>query len=211
MSDGVDFLQADKHESLLQIDSMILMRIVKHSQSFQILSLQCLCNISKKKLKTKLIFCMQINIKASLKFISRLWVSKFSTRLILLLLLLLMVMIKHSQISQSNKFAIFLHYLKKEVRNGGHFSHGDKRQTFYKLVLSFFMEMARHVQNTQSRKWVIFLQYLFYCDAKHSYILWGSSHVCCYWSIFGLEFNIPLSTIKKPKLGLINYICPSLL
>ena len=31
----VDFLHADKHESLLQIDSMILMGIVKHSQNFQ--------------------------------------------------------------------------------------------------------------------------------------------------------------------------------
>ena len=29
------FLHADKHESLLQIDTMILMEIVKHSQSFQ--------------------------------------------------------------------------------------------------------------------------------------------------------------------------------
>ena len=30
-----DFLHADKHESLLQIDSMILIVMVKHSQSFQ--------------------------------------------------------------------------------------------------------------------------------------------------------------------------------
>ena len=35
MSDEVDFLLADKHESLLQIDSMILMGMVKHSQSSQ--------------------------------------------------------------------------------------------------------------------------------------------------------------------------------
>ena len=35
MSDEVDFLHADKHESLLQIDTMILMGIVKHSQSSQ--------------------------------------------------------------------------------------------------------------------------------------------------------------------------------
>ena len=33
--DEVDFLHADKHENLLQIDSMILMGMVKHSQSFQ--------------------------------------------------------------------------------------------------------------------------------------------------------------------------------
>ena len=35
MSDEVDFLHADKHESLLQIDTMILMGIVRHSQSSQ--------------------------------------------------------------------------------------------------------------------------------------------------------------------------------
>ena len=31
MKDEVDFLPADKHESLLQTDTMILMGIVKHS------------------------------------------------------------------------------------------------------------------------------------------------------------------------------------
>ena len=63
-----------------------------------------------------------------------------------------MGMIKHSQITQSNKFAISLQYLKKEVRNGGHFWHADKRQRFYKLVLSFLTEVAIHIQNTQNRK-----------------------------------------------------------
>ena len=31
VSDEVDFLYADKHESLLQIDIMVLMGMVKHS------------------------------------------------------------------------------------------------------------------------------------------------------------------------------------
>ena len=35
MSDEVDFLHGDKQESLLQIDSKILMGMVKHSQSTQ--------------------------------------------------------------------------------------------------------------------------------------------------------------------------------
>ena len=34
-SNEVDFFHVDMHENLLQIDSMILMGIVKHSQSFQ--------------------------------------------------------------------------------------------------------------------------------------------------------------------------------
>ena len=35
LSDEVDFLYADKYESLLQIDTMILIMMVKHSQSSQ--------------------------------------------------------------------------------------------------------------------------------------------------------------------------------
>ena len=35
VSDEVNFLHADKHESLLQIDTMILMGMVKHSYSSQ--------------------------------------------------------------------------------------------------------------------------------------------------------------------------------
>ena len=69
--------------------------------------------------------------------------SKFPTNLTLSLL---MGMIKHSQITQSNKFAISLQYLKKDVRNGGHFWHADKRQSFYKLVLSFLKEVARRLK-----------------------------------------------------------------
>ena len=33
VNDEVDFLHADKHESVIQIDTMILMGMVKHSQS----------------------------------------------------------------------------------------------------------------------------------------------------------------------------------
>ena len=33
LSDEVDFLHADKHENILQVDSMILMGMIKHSQS----------------------------------------------------------------------------------------------------------------------------------------------------------------------------------
>ena len=72
------------------------------------------------------------------------------------ILSLLMGMIMHSQNTQSNKFALSLHYLKKEVRNEVHFLHADKHQSFYKLAL-FLMEVARHVQSNQNGKLVIFL------------------------------------------------------
>ena len=35
VSDEIDFLYANKHESLLQIDTMTLIGILKHSQSYQ--------------------------------------------------------------------------------------------------------------------------------------------------------------------------------
>ena len=71
-----------------------------------------------------------------------------------------MGMIKCFQITQSNKFAISLQHLKKEVSNGDHFWYADKRQSFYKLVLSLLMEVTRHVQNTQNGKLVIYSQYV---------------------------------------------------
>ena len=71
-----------------------------------------------------------------------------------------MTMINCFHITQSNKFAISFQYLKKEVRSGDHFWHADKRQSLYKLALSFLMEVARHVQNTINRKLVIFLQFV---------------------------------------------------
>ena len=76
-----------------------------------------------------------------------------------MILSLLMGMIKHSQSTQSNKFAKSLQYLKKEVRERVHFCHAHKHQSFYKLALSFLMEVARHVQRTKNTKLVIFLQY----------------------------------------------------
>ena len=71
-----------------------------------------------------------------------------------------MGMINCFQITQSNKSVISLQYLKKEVRNGDNFWHTDKRQSFYKLVLSFLMEVAIHAPNTQNGKLLIFLQYI---------------------------------------------------
>ena len=47
VSDEVDFLHANKHESLLQIDAMILKGTAKHSQNYQNSKVQCLYNTSK--------------------------------------------------------------------------------------------------------------------------------------------------------------------
>ena len=186
LSDEVDFLHADKHESLLQIDSMILMGMVKHSQSSQNSKFAMSLQYLKKEVRDEVDFLHVDKHQSFLQADFNTLSIKVSYKVILLLLL---GMIKHSQSTQSNKFAISLQYLKKEVSNRGHFRHADKRRSFYKLILSFSMEVTRHVQNTQNRKLRIFLQYIkkngrncfvFYCDAKHSDILQESSHVRCY-------------------------------
>ena len=69
VSDEVDFLHGNKHESFLQIDTMIF---DGDGQAFP--------KFSKTKLKMKLILCMQIYSKVSEKLISRFWASKFSVR-----------------------------------------------------------------------------------------------------------------------------------
>ena len=77
----------------------------------------------------KLVSCMQINIKVYYKLsivsykVSHKLGIKVSYKVIQSLL---MGMIKYSQSTQSNKFAMSLQYLKKEVANG--------HQSFYKLA-----------------------------------------------------------------------------
>ena len=129
------FLHADKYESYGQIDTIILMEMVKHPQSTQT-GLQYVSNISKKKLEMKLIFCMQVRIKVSYKLILTLWTSQFPTRW------------------YCNYWNIFTISPKKLVIESTFLF------SFYKLALLFCMEVARHVESTQKRKLVIFLQRL---------------------------------------------------
>ena len=70
VSDVVHFLHADKHESLPQIDTMISIGMIKHSQSSQIAKFPMfLWYLKKEDSQMKLIFSMQINIKVSYKLI----------------------------------------------------------------------------------------------------------------------------------------------
>ena len=78
----------------------------------------------------------------------------------MVILTLLIGLIKHSQITQSNKFAITLQYLEKEVMDGVHFLNVDKHLSFCNLALSFLMEVTRHLQSTQNKKLIRFLQCL---------------------------------------------------
>ena len=95
----VQFLHEDKHESFPQIDTLI--------SDPKITSLQCLYNTSKKKLDIKLIFCKQ-KYQSFLKVDFNILGVKFSYKL---RLSVLMGMIKHSQSTESEKFAISVQYL----------------------------------------------------------------------------------------------------
>ena len=113
VSNEIDFLRADKHESLLQIDKMILM--VKHSQSSQSCNFAVSLQYLKKEVRDEVDFLHVDNYQSFLQVDFNTLGIKFSLKL---KLSLLMGMIKHSQSTQSNKFAMSLQYLKKEVRNG---------------------------------------------------------------------------------------------
>ena len=198
VSDEVDILHADKHESLIQIDTMVLMGMAKHSQSSQNSKFAMSLQYLKKEVRDEVDFLHADKHQSFLLVDFNTLGIKISCNVMLSFLI---GMIKHSQSTQSIKFAqgcyrakllmfLVLQYLKKEDRNGFHFLHADKHQSFYKLGLSFLMEVVRHVQSTQNMKLVIFLEYIiksvttvfvFYCDAKHSDVLRGSTHVHCHF------------------------------
>ena len=81
-------------------------------------------------------------------------------------------MVKFQKISLQC-FAMFLQYLKKEVRDKVYFLHAHKHQSFlqvdfntlgrkvcYKGILSLLMGMIKHPQSTQIIKFAILVQYL---------------------------------------------------
>ena len=125
--DEVDFLHADKHESFLQVDTMSLMGMVKRSQSSQNgtfgVSLQYLI----KEVRDEIDFLHVDKHQSFLQVHFNTLCIKVSNKVILSLFL---GMIKHSQSTESDNFAISLQYLKKEVRDVVHFLHADKHQSF---------------------------------------------------------------------------------
>ena len=142
------------HESLLQIDTMILTEMVKHSQSSQNSKFATCLQYLKKEVRGSWFFPHADKHQSFLQVDFNTLAIKVPYSVILSLLI---GMIKHSQSTQSKKLAIFIQHLKKEVRNGVHFLQADKPQRFFKFALSFLMEVARHAESTQN-KMVTFLQ-----------------------------------------------------
>ena len=105
---------------------------------------------------------------------------------LMVILSLMIAMMKHSEITQSNKLAISLQYLEKGVMEGVQFLHADKHLSFYKLSLSFLVEVTRHVQSTQNKKLVMFLQYL--KKSINSLILSVENKNLCIQKVTGHKF-----------------------
>ena len=101
------------------------------------ISLQYLCNISRKMWRMNLIFCLQINIKG---------------------FFILLFLARHAQITQNNKFAISLQYLKKEFID--FFCIQISIKVCYKLIVSFWWGMVKHSWSSQNSKFAMSLQYL---------------------------------------------------
>ena len=134
MSDEIDFLHAGNYESLIQIDTMVLMGMAKHSQTSRNRKFAMSLQYLKKQVRDEVDFLYADKHQSFLQFDFNTFGIKVSYEAILSLAI---GIIKHSQSTQSNKFAV---------------SFVDKHQSFYKLALSFLMEVARHVQSTQNRK-----------------------------------------------------------
>ena len=108
------------------------MGMVKHSQSSQNIKFAMSLQYLQKQARDEVVFLHADKHPSFLQvYFSSLGVKVFYK----LILSLLMGIIKHSQSTQFNKFAISLQYLQKEVSEGVHFLRLVKHWSFYKLTL----------------------------------------------------------------------------
>ena len=73
-----------------------------------------------------------------------------------------MCVAKHAQIAQSNKFAISLQHIKKDVSDAFDFLHAGKHEIFLQIdtLLWFSIGMVKHSQSSENSKLAMSLQYL---------------------------------------------------
>ena len=67
---------------------------------------------------------------------------------------------RRAQITQNNKFAISLQYLKKELRDEVDFLHVDKHESLLQIDVMILMRMIKYSQSSQNSKFAMSLQYL---------------------------------------------------
>ena len=87
VGDAVDLLHADKHESLLQIDTMILMKMVKYSQSSQNSKFAVSLQYLKKEVTDEVDFLHADKHQSSLQVDFNTWSIKVFYKVILSLLM----------------------------------------------------------------------------------------------------------------------------
>ena len=91
----------------------------------------------------KFIFGIEINMEVFYMLIRSLWVC----------------VTRHAQSTQNNQFAIFLHYLKRDVSDELDFLHADKYKGLLQINTMTLMEIVRHSQNSQNNKFSMSLKY----------------------------------------------------
>ena len=69
-------------------------------------------------------------------------------------------MARHAQITQNNKFAIFVQYCKKEVSEEVDFLHAVSHESFPQIDTLILVEMIKHFQSSQNSKFAMPLKYL---------------------------------------------------
>ena len=62
---------------------------------------------------------------------------------------------RHPQITQHNKFAISLQYLKKEMSDEVDFLHAGKYESFLQIDTMILIGMLKYSQNSQNSKFVM--------------------------------------------------------
>ena len=117
MSDEVDFLCAYKYESFPQIDAIILIGMVKHSQSFQ---------------NSKFAMSLQY-LKREVRYEVRFLHADKHKRFYRLVLLFLMEVARHVQSTQNRELVMFLQYLQKKNIDELYFLHADKHESFLQV------------------------------------------------------------------------------
>ena len=71
-----------------------------------------------------------------------------------------MCVARHTEITQNNKFTIYLHYRKKELSDEVDFLHTDEHESILQIDGMILIGMVNHSQSSQNSKFAMSLQYL---------------------------------------------------
>ena len=69
-------------------------------------------------------------------------------------------MVRHALITQNNKFAIYLQYLKKQVSDEVDFLHSNKHESLPQIDTMILTQIVKHFQSSQISRFAMSLQYL---------------------------------------------------